>query len=83
VIDPDLVGLLWADAAGSEGLVLAGAATLFERRVPIVIAVRRTLPSWPQTRDTLIRLLSGYTAFSNLRYGRRRRSTRSGRCSTR
>ncbi len=36
VIEPDLVGLLWADAHGAEGFVLAGASVLLERRVPIV-----------------------------------------------
>jgi FkbM family methyltransferase len=67
VIEPDLVGLLWAYAAGAEGFVFDGASTLLELRVPIVTAVRPTLPSWPQTKETLIRLLSGYTGFVNLR----------------
>jgi FkbM family methyltransferase len=67
VIEPDRVGLLWADAAGAEGLVFAGASALLDRRVPIVTAVRPTLPSWPQTKEALIRLLRGYTGFTNLR----------------
>jgi FkbM family methyltransferase len=70
VIEPDLVGLLWADAAGAEGFVLAGASALLERCVPIVTALRPALPSWPQTKKTLIQLLSRYTGFVNLRRGK-------------
>lgn len=68
-IAPDSVGLLWIDAAGAEGLVLAGASTLRERGVPIVTAIRPALASWPETKKTLIRLLDGYTDFANLRRG--------------
>jgi FkbM family methyltransferase len=70
VIEPETVGLVWVDAAGAEGFVFAGASALLERGVPIVTAVRPTLPSWPQTKESLIRLLSDYTDFADLRRGR-------------
>jgi FkbM family methyltransferase len=70
VIEPETVGLLWIDAAGAENLVLAGASTLLEQGVPIVTAARPTLPSWPQTRESLIELLSDYTGFADLRRGK-------------
>jgi FkbM family methyltransferase len=71
VIDPDAAGLLWIDTAGAEALVLAGASALLERGVPIVTAVRPTLPSWPQTKEPLLRLLTGYTDFADLRHGKK------------
>jgi len=36
-LDPDSVTLLWIDAQGHEGQILAGAGKLLERRVPTVI----------------------------------------------
>lgn len=36
-VEPDSVGLLWIDAQGHEGQILAGARTLLSARVPIVI----------------------------------------------
>jgi FkbM family methyltransferase len=70
VIEPETVGLVWVDAAGAEGFVFGGASALLERVVPIVMAVRPTMPSWPQTKESLIRLLSGYTDLSDLRRNR-------------
>jgi FkbM family methyltransferase len=70
VIEPETVGLVWVDAAGAEGFVFGGASALLERGVPIVMAVRPTMPSWPQTKESLIRLLSGYTDLSDLRRNR-------------
>jgi FkbM family methyltransferase len=37
VVDPERVGMLWIDAQGHEGQVLAGATALVERGVPIVL----------------------------------------------
>jgi FkbM family methyltransferase len=68
VIEPETVGLVWVDAAGAEGFVFAGASALLEQGVPIVTAVRPTLPSWPQTKESLIRLLRGYTHIHDLRH---------------
>jgi FkbM family methyltransferase len=70
VIEPETVGLVWVDAAGAEGLVFRGASALLKRAVPIVMAVRPTMPSWPQTKESLIRLLSGYTDLAQLRRAR-------------
>lgn len=39
--DPGLVGLLWMDAQGAEGLALKGASCLLDARVPVVTAVRQ------------------------------------------
>lgn len=36
-VDPDSVGLLWIDAQGHEGQILAGAQALLAKRVPLVI----------------------------------------------
>lgn len=36
-VDPDSVGLLWIDAQGHEGQILAGAKALLAKRVPLVI----------------------------------------------
>lgn len=36
-VDPDSVGLVWIDAQGHEGQILAGARTLLANHVPIVI----------------------------------------------
>jgi FkbM family methyltransferase len=69
VIEPDRVGLLWVDAAGAEGLVFAGASRILECGIPIVTAMRPTLPSWAQTKESLIRFLGGYTDFVDLRHG--------------
>jgi FkbM family methyltransferase len=69
VIEPDAVGLLWIDAHGAEGLVLAGAPVLLEGGVPIATAIRPALPSWPETKESLIRLLGDYTDFADLRRG--------------
>lgn len=67
LLDPAAVGLLWMDAQGAEHLVLAGAATLLARGVPVATAVRPKLANWLETRDGLIRLLAGYTHFYDLR----------------
>jgi FkbM family methyltransferase len=67
VIEPETVGLVWVDAAGAERLVFAGASALLERGVPIVTAVRPTLPGWPQTKESLCQLLRGYTGVADLR----------------
>jgi FkbM family methyltransferase len=37
VVDPDSVGLLWIDAQGHEGQILAGARSLLANRIPLVI----------------------------------------------
>jgi FkbM family methyltransferase len=37
IIDPDRVGLVWIDAEGHEGHVIAGAGTLVDRGLPIVV----------------------------------------------
>jgi FkbM family methyltransferase len=70
VFEPDAVGLLWLDAAGAEALVLEGASTLLGRGVPLVTAVRPKLPAWGQTTESLVRLLTGYNMFVDLRFGR-------------
>lgn len=41
VVDPGGTSLVWVDAQGHEGFVLAGARALLENRVPFVTAVRR------------------------------------------
>lgn len=71
-IEPEKVGLLWVDAAGAEASVLAGASVLLARRVPVVVAVRPTLPGWPGARAGLVRLLGGYTHFADVRLRRPR-----------
>lgn len=40
VVDPERVGILWIDAAGHEGNVLAGGTALIEAGVPVVVALR-------------------------------------------
>lgn len=67
VIDHLGVGMLWVDAAGGEAAVLAGAADLLERGVPIVTAVRPTTEAWPDVRGRLRELLADYTHFASLR----------------
>jgi FkbM family methyltransferase len=71
VLDADAVGLLWIDAQGAEGLVLAGATALLERGVPIALAVRPKLANWRESRNALVRLLADYTDFADLRRGKR------------
>jgi FkbM family methyltransferase len=68
VIEPDAVGLLWIDTAGAEAFALEGASALLERGVPVVTALRPSLPDWPRTKETLSRLLSHYTDFDDLRH---------------
>jgi FkbM family methyltransferase len=67
VIDPDGVGLLWIDAPFHEAKVLAGASTLLDDGVPLVMAVHARGESWPETRDSLLRLLADYSDFAELR----------------
>jgi FkbM family methyltransferase len=71
VIDPDAVGLLWIDAQGAEGMVLAGGSALLTRGVPIALAIRPELTNWGETRAALIRLLAAYTLFADLRRAKR------------
>ncbi len=66
-IDPAHIGLLWVDAAGSEVNALAGASTLIEAGVPIAMAVRAKLASWPEVRPGVVKLLAPYTDFALLR----------------
>jgi FkbM family methyltransferase len=40
VVEPERVGLLWVDAQGHEGQVLAGAARVLAERPPAVLALR-------------------------------------------
>lgn len=70
VIEPDAVGLLWIDTAGAEILALEGASALLERGVPVVTALRPSLPDWPRTKESLSRLLSHYTEFDDIRHGK-------------
>jgi len=61
----DRVGLLWIDAAGHEGHVLAGASRLLEAGIPIVTAVKRRRS---MTTDELLELLAPhYTDVVQLR----------------
>ena len=69
VIDLPTVGLLWMDVEGAEGLVLDGATTLLARSVPIATSIRPALPGWSETKETLVRLLAGYTHVVHLRTG--------------
>jgi len=69
-IDPTQVGLLWVDVAGTETIALAGASTLIEAGVPIVVAVRPKNPeSWLESKAVLAGLLRSYTDFALLRKG--------------
>jgi FkbM family methyltransferase len=69
VIDPERVGLLWVDAVGYEGKVLAGASALLEAGVPAVIAVRQNLRLNPETRAAATGLLAAhYTDVVDLRH---------------
>jgi FkbM family methyltransferase len=64
-IDPARVGLLWVDAVGHEGKVLAGASRLLEAGVPVVTALR---VGWPETTALLVDLLTpSYTEVVDLR----------------
>ena len=68
VIDPDRAGLLWIDAVGHEGNVLAGAERLLATGLPVVIGVRRNLRLAPEVRDAAISLVkANYTDVVELR----------------
>jgi FkbM family methyltransferase len=67
VVDPAVVGLLWIDAAGHETEVIAGASLLVGAGVPLVTALRPRSESWPRKKESLLRLLAGYTDFAELR----------------
>jgi FkbM family methyltransferase len=74
MIDPAKIGLVWMDVEGAEALVLAGASTLLERRVPIAAAIRPTKPGWQVTKEALARHLAVYTTVVHLRSGQLRTS---------
>ena len=70
VIDPERLGLVWMDVQGHEAHALAGAATLAEAGVPVV------LEYWPHglreagALERLHELLAErYTRFRDLRAG--------------
>jgi FkbM family methyltransferase len=66
-VAPDEVGLMWIDTQGHEAEVLKGAASLLERRCPVVFEF------WPgalRARETFAALqeaVSGYDTFIELR----------------
>jgi FkbM family methyltransferase len=67
-IDPDSIGLLWADVEGHECQVLSGAQTLIERRVPLVIELNPKLIRRAGGSEALLGLLaSDYTHVLDLR----------------
>jgi FkbM family methyltransferase len=66
-IDPASVGLLWIDAAGHEIEALAGASALVDAGVPLIVALRTGTESWQAKKESLCRLLTGYTHFAKLR----------------
>jgi methyltransferase FkbM-like protein len=67
VYDSGSVGLLWVDTQGGEGRVLAGASTLLQSGVPVVVAVRRRRENYAPLRQAL----AEYAEFVDLRTGRR------------
>jgi FkbM family methyltransferase len=72
LLDPAAVGLLWIDAAGHESEVLTGASKLVDAGVPLVAALRTRSDNWPETKEFLLRHLSGYTDFAELRLNAQR-----------
>ena len=77
IVDPERVGLVWIDAQGHEPAVLAGASSLVDAGVPMVVAVRQvkgdpeTARPWVAPEDLRARVLAslraGYTEAVELR----------------
>lgn len=66
--DPELVGLLWMDAQGAEGLALKGASCLLDARVPVVTAVRQKRLAKVGGLDEFSRIVhERFTTFVDLR----------------
>lgn len=68
ILDPDRVGLLWIDVQGHEGHVLAGARSLVERGVPVVLEFHpRHIKAAHGWAAMLKAAQLGYTHFAALR----------------